>query len=320
VSARPLTVVTLPGLGSAATFAVLGGTKVGNTGPTGVNGDLGVYPGLDITGLADITVIGVVHQGDAVAQQAQIDIVTAYNSLAGQLCQVDMTSQDLGGLTLTQGVYCFSSTAGLTGTLTLDAQGDPSAIFVFQVGSQLATSTNSSVDLVNGASFDNVFWQVGSYAIFGANSTFVGNILALDSITLNNGASIVSGRALARNGTVTLNSNTITVPAPGAFTKTSPVNSATGQPTDLILSWGTSSIAASYEFCINTTSCTALSTWYSTGTNTSVGLGGLNSGATYIWQVRAGNLSGNTFADDGISWSFTTINPYKIFLPLVIRN
>ena len=200
---------TAPTLGTASSFAVLGGQSVTNTGPTIVNGDLGVSPGSAVTGFPPgIVVGGTIHAADALAAEAQADTTIAYNNLAGQPCDTDLTGQDLGGLTLTAGVYCFSSSAQLTGTLTLDAQGDPNAVFVFQIGSTLTTASNSTIALINGASACNVFFQVGSSATVGTNTTFEGNILALTSITLNTGAS-VSARALARNGAVTLDNNII---------------------------------------------------------------------------------------------------------------
>jgi hypothetical protein len=151
---------------------------------------------------------GVTHAGDAVALLAQGDLTTAYNTLAGQACDHDFTGLDLGGLTLTPGVYCFSSSAQLTGMLTLDAQGDPSAVFVFQIGSTLTTASNASVLVINGAQSCNAFWQVGSSATLGTTTTFVGSILALTSISLTTGVRVV-GRALARNGAVTMDTNHI---------------------------------------------------------------------------------------------------------------
>jgi hypothetical protein len=198
-----------PSLGSAAAFAVLGGSTVTNTGSSVVTGDLGVSPGLAITGFPPGLVSGATHAGDATAAQAQSDVGIAYAALAGDACSVDLTGQDLGGLTLTPGVYCFASSAQLTGTLTLDAQGDPDAAFVFQIGSTLTTASNAAVALVNGATSCNVFWQSGSSVTLGTGTAFVGNILALASITLTTGAN-VEGRALARTGAVTLDQNVVT--------------------------------------------------------------------------------------------------------------
>jgi hypothetical protein len=196
-------------MGSALAFGVLGGQTVTNTGVTVISGDLGVSPGNAITGFPPgIVTKGTTHVADAVALHAQNDVTTAYNSLAGQACGTDLTSQDLGGLTLTPGVYCFSSSAQLTGTLTLNAEGDPNAIWVFKTGSTLTTASASSVDIINGASPCNVFWQIGSSATIGTKSDFKGNIFALTSITFNTGANL-KGRALARNGAVTLDTNNI---------------------------------------------------------------------------------------------------------------
>ncbi|CAN5732615.1 hypothetical protein BH23CHL2_BH23CHL2_04510 [soil metagenome] len=202
-------VAASPLLGTAQSFAVLGGTTVTNTGDTTVFGDLGVSPGNAVTGFPPGLVSGgTIHSADAVARQAQTDLVTAYNTLAGMACTSDRTGVDLGGLTLLPGVYCFSTEAQLTGTLTLNAVGNPDAVFVFQIGSTLTTASNSSVLMENGASVCNVFWQVGSSATIGTNTDFVGNIVALTSITLNTGADI-AGRALARNGAVTMDTNDV---------------------------------------------------------------------------------------------------------------
>ncbi len=199
-----------PPLGTVQSFAVLGGSTVTNTGSSVITGDLGVSPGLAITGFPPGIVNGTTHAGDAVALQAQSDLVIAYNSLAGQACNTDLTGQDLGGKTLTQGVYCFTTSAQLTGTLSLDAQGDSAAVFVFKIGSTLTTASSSIVQMLNGGSACNVFWQVGSSATIGSGSTFSGNILALTSITLNT-ATNVTGRILARNGAVTLDTNLVDV-------------------------------------------------------------------------------------------------------------
>lgn len=204
---------TAPLLGTAASFGVLGGTTVTNTRPTVIGADLGVSPGSAVTGFPPgrLTAPGAMHKADAVAVQAQSDVTTAYNTLAGLPCTGHLTGQDLGGLTLLPGVYCFTSSAGLTGDLTLNAQGDPAALFVFQIGSTLTTASASTVKVINGGASPgcNVYWQVASSATIGTTTTFVGNVLALTSIALQNGATLLPGRALARNGAVTLDNNRI---------------------------------------------------------------------------------------------------------------
>ncbi len=201
---------TTPTLGTAGTFGVLAGSTVTNTGPTTVIGDLGVSPGTAVTGFPPGLVSGVIHAGDAVATQAQTDATTAYNAAAGQPCDVTLTGQDLGGKTLTPGVYCFASSAQLTGQLILDGQGNPSSVFIFQIGSTLTTASTASVVLINGAQpcSSNIFWQVGSSATLGTNTSFTGNILALTSITLNTGT-VTTGGLYAHTGAVTLDSNNV---------------------------------------------------------------------------------------------------------------
>ncbi len=204
-----------PALGAAQSFAVLGASTVTNTGVTTITGDLGVSPGTAITGFPPGVVIGgTIHAGDAVAAQARSDAFIAYNALAGEVCNVDLTGRDLGGLTLTPGVYCFSSSAQLTGTLTLDAQGNSGAVFIFKIGSTLTTASNSSVLVINGGhtcNGSNVFWQVTSSATLGTGSHFAGNILALISITLTTSANNMSGSALALTGAVTMDTNNVSV-------------------------------------------------------------------------------------------------------------
>jgi len=199
-------------LGTAQNFAVLGGSTVTNTGATLITGNLGVAPGSSVTGFPPGVVTGgSIHANDAVAAQAQSDLTTAYNTAAGTPCGVDLTGQNLGGLVLTPGVYCFTSSAALTGTLTLNFQGNPNAFFLFKIGSTLTTSSASAVVLTNDLGVScpaNVDWQIGSSATLGTGSTFVGNILALSSVTVTTGANVI-GRTLARNGAVTLDTNAV---------------------------------------------------------------------------------------------------------------
>jgi hypothetical protein len=200
-------------LGTASSFAVLAGSTVTNTGPSMIDGNVGVSPGTAITGFPPGTVVPpyTIHAGDAVAAQAQSDLTTAYNFAAGEAPDLNLTGQNLGGLILTPGVYFFSSSAQLTGTLTLNAQGNPNAVFLFQIGSTFTTASNSSVVMINGGQDSDVFWQVGSSATLGTNTALIGSILALTSISLNTGADILDGQALARNGAVTLDANDVSI-------------------------------------------------------------------------------------------------------------
>ncbi len=214
-----------PPLGQSTSFSVLGASTVTNTGPTVIVGDLGLSPGSAVTGFPPGSLTGgSFHISDALAQGAQSDAAAAYISLAGQTANLDLSGQELGGMTLTRGVYTFNSSAQLTGTLTLDAQGNSAAVFIFQVGSSLTTASTANVVVINGGGSCNVFWQVGSSATLGTASNLVGNIIALQDITLTTGAN-VAGRALARNGAVTLDSNSFTActggvpPGPGPGTR-----------------------------------------------------------------------------------------------------
>jgi len=207
-----------PMLGTAEAFAVLGASTVTNTGATTITGDLGLHPGTSYTGSATVTQTGAVHLTDGVALQAQIDNTTAYNALKNLLPTTVLTGTDLGGLTLTSGVYFFASSAQLTGTLTLDAEGDDNPFWVFQIGSTLTTASNSAVSIINegadGSTAGGLFWQVGSSATLGTSTDFEGSILALASITLNTTATIHNGRALAQTGAVTMDTNTIDINSP----------------------------------------------------------------------------------------------------------
>jgi hypothetical protein len=219
-------------LGTARSYAVLAGSTVTNTGPSVINGDVGLSPGTAVTGFPPGLVNGTTHAADAVALQAKADLKTAYNVAAGEKPPHAITA-DLGGQTLTRGVYNSATSLGLTGALTLDGQGDPDSVWVFQAGSTLTTATASSVNLINGASPCNVYWQIGSSATLGTASTFRGSVLALHSITVTTGVT-VHGRVLARNGAVTLDTDTIdrpncprTPPPPTS----SPTSGPTGGPT-----------------------------------------------------------------------------------------
>jgi hypothetical protein len=231
--AAPALAQTAPTLGQAASFAVLAGSTVTNTGSTRISGDVGVSPGSAVTGFPPGTVTnGTIHAADAVATQAQGALGTAYTNLAGQSCPPanNLTGQNLGGRTLVAGVYCFDSSAQLTGSLTLDAQGNTGAVFIFQIGSTLTTASGAVVRVINGASRCNVFWQVGSSATLGTTTSFVGSLLALTSITLNRGAIIVAGRALARNGAVTMDTNNISTGACAAPPAATATRTPTGTP------------------------------------------------------------------------------------------
>ncbi len=201
-------------LGKSGSFAALAGSTVTSTGLSTLNGDLGVWPGKSLTGFPPGRASGTVHAGDLVAMAAQADLTIAYNDAASRQPPQALPA-DVGGRTLAPGVYKTGATPalGVTGTLTLDGQGDPGAVFVFQVGSALTTAVNSHVNLIGGAKPGNVFWQIGSSATLGTSSTFAGSILALTSISIDSGVTL-NGRALARNGAVTLINDTINVPTP----------------------------------------------------------------------------------------------------------
>lgn len=204
-------------LGTDNNFAVLAGSTITSTGATVITGgDVGLSPGSAITGFSAITLAApyTTQVDNAVAIQAQKDLTTAYNTSVGLAPTETLTGQNLGGLTLTPGVYFFASSAQLTGKLTLNDEGNPNAQFVFQIGSTLTTASDSSVVMINGensSSPNNVFWQVGSSATLGTGTDFEGNILAETSITENTSGT-VDGRLLAENGAVTLDDNTNSVP------------------------------------------------------------------------------------------------------------
>jgi hypothetical protein len=198
-------------LGTAADFAVLAGSTITNTGPSAITGDVGLSPGTAITGLPPGQVTGAVHAADATAAQAKSDLGAAYDDAAARPSTATVPVE-LGGTTRTPGVYGSpAGTFGITGTVTLDAQGDANAVFIFKAASTLITASASSVNLVNGARASNVFWIVGSSATLGTYSILRGNVMALASITVTTGVTI-DGRVLARTAAVTLDTDTVSRP------------------------------------------------------------------------------------------------------------
>jgi len=201
-------------LNTADSFAVLGSSTVTNTGSSVVTGDLGLDPKTSITGFFAVDggpgiVNGTIYGPGPVSLQAQTDATAAYNGLASMVSTSNLTGTNLGTLVLTPGVYTFNSSAQLTGPLTLNAQGLNNAVFNFQIGKTLTTASASSVTLTNPGLNDGVFWQVGSSATLGTGTTFTGNILADQSITLTTGVNINCGRAIALNGAVTMDTNNV---------------------------------------------------------------------------------------------------------------
>ncbi|MFF7239385.1 ice-binding family protein, partial [Streptomyces collinus] len=277
---------TFVDLGRADSFAVLAGSATTNTGPSVITGDVGVSPGTSISGYGPPAVVnGTLHSADTVAQDAQTDLAAAYDDAAGQPSDGALPP-DAGGLLLVPGVYTASSTLGLTGTLTLDAQGDPNAVWVFQIGSGLTTASASRVVLINGASPCNVFWQVGSSATLGTSTAFEGNILAMTSITANTSATI-EGRALARNGAVTLDTNTITRPQCAAGT--------TGGTTTA----GTTGATTTGTTGATTTGTTGATTTGTTGGTTTAGTTGATTTGTTGGTTTAGTTGATTTGTTG---------------------
>lgn len=261
-------------LGAADNFAVVGGSTVTNTGSTVITGDLGLFPGTSVTGFPPGTVAGTQHIADTQANSAQTSATNAYTDAAGRTPATTLPTE-LGGTTRVPGVYdSATGTFGITGTLTLDAGGDPNAVFIFKADSTLITAGASNVVLAGGAQACNVFWQVGSSATLGANSTFKGSILAAASITLTTGAA-VEGRVLARSGAVTLDSNAVTRPicvvAPVPTPPPAPV--ATSTPTPVVTATTTAIVTTATTTVVVTPVFTPVMTTVVTPTLPNTGIG-----------------------------------------------
>lgn len=246
-------------LGTTADYAVLAGSTITNTGTTtisgSVGGNVGLFPGTDFSGRADVSVSGAVHVADDAANKAKNDLVVAFDDAAGRK-PVTRISTELGGTTLTPGTYdSDDGTFQITGTLTLDAQGDPDGVFVFKMASTLITASSSNIKLINSARFCRTFWKVGSSATLGTNSHFVGHIFALTSIAAKTGAT-VQGQLLARNGAVTLDNNTITngICAAAATTSSPSTTTSTTSTTSSTISSPSSTTTSATTSSSETTS------------------------------------------------------------------
>lgn len=255
------------GLGTATPYSVLAGTTVTNTGPSTLGANLGVSPGSAITGFPPGLVSGATHRGDAAAGQAQLDLTTAYNDAAGRAMTASVAG-DLVGQTLTPGVYKSTGPLALSGALTLNGQGNPNSVFIFQVASTLTTASASSIVLTNSAQACNIYWQVGSSATLGTSSTFKGTIMALTSISATTNAKF-EGRALARNGQVSLDTNVFTMPA---CATASELPTATVVPTAVAAAAGPTGTSTATGTGAGTAAGTGAATGTATGTATGRGL------------------------------------------------
>ena len=209
IPAQTTVQATLP-LAGVSNLAVLAGASITNTGATNITGDMGLSPGTSIGGFPPGILNGTLHINDAIAVQAKLDLVAAYNDAAGRTATDKViVSGNLGGLTLTPGLYKSTSSLSLSsGNLTFDAKGNADAVFIIQIASSLTTTSGRKMILSGGAKASNIFWQVGSSATIGTTTIFKGNIMAMQSITFNTGATL-DGRAMARNGNITMAGNTI---------------------------------------------------------------------------------------------------------------
>ncbi|MFD9267952.1 ice-binding family protein [Streptomyces goshikiensis] len=287
-----LAIATPVPLATAASYSVLAGQGVTNTGPSVIGHELGTHPNPAISGFPPGLVLGAVHAADAVALQAKSDLVQAYNNAAGQATDFALAAGIGAGQTLLPGVHTAVSGVGLTGDLILDAGGDPNAVWVFQIPEALTTASNSRVLLTNGASACNVYWQIGSSATLGTTSTFVGTIMALTSISVTTGTNI-EGRALARNGAVTLDTNRIFLGGCATGGTTTGTTTGTTVGTTTGTTTGTTGTPTA-----GTTVGTPGTPTAGTTTGTTVGLigGGLLGGpiVDLVSGGTSGNIAGNT--------------------------
>jgi hypothetical protein len=310
--AGPARAATTVDLGTAGAFAVLAGSGITNTGQTTISGDIGTSPTPAETGVAPcpsaadcVTLTGSNHPADATALQAKKDLTTAYDAAAGQSADA-VLGADLGGSTFTSGVYRTAGSLGLTGQVTLDAQGVGGAVFIFQIGSSLVTASASSVLLVNGASSCNVFFQVGSAATLGTGSTFRGTILAHDDISLGDSVTVdgrlLGGEQASGAGAVTLIHDTIARPActsGGSSGGTSGGTSGTSGSTSGSSTSGTGTSGSSTGGS-STTGGTSGSSTGSTGSGTS-GTDGSTGGTTGTGSSTgsSGGSTGTTGTSSG---------------------
>lgn len=284
---QPATAGIVPtvGLATSANYSVLAATTVTNTNPSVLGQSVGLSPGTSVVGFPPGVVLapGVIAAANSETGQAQSDLTAAYLDAASRPVEFTEVNPDLVGRTLLPGVYAATSKGALSlsGQLVLDGQGNPNAVFIFQTDSTLITSTGSTISLINGASECNVFWQVGSSATLGSGSLFVGNILALTSVTVES-STVVHGRALARNGAVTLDNNVFTQPscAPSTDvipTATAPSTTVTTTPVPSTLAAPTSTIDVTI---------TLPATGTATNVTSSVGLVALLLGAAALFLAR----------------------------------
>ena len=279
-------IVPTVGLATSANYSVLAATTVTNTNQSVLGQSVGLSPGTEVVGFPPGVVLppGVIAAANADTLQAQSDLTAAYVDAAGRPVEFTQVNPDLVGQTLLPGVYAATSKGALSlsGQLVLDGQGDPNAVFIFQTDSTLITSTGSTIALINGASECNVFWQVGSSATLGSGSLFVGNILALTSITVES-STVVRGRALARNGAVTLDNNVFTQPSCTPSTDLTPTATA---PSTTVPATSTTQVAGTVGTIPVDVTITLPSTGTATTVTSSVGLVALLLGAAALLLAR----------------------------------